>query len=213
MPNTFDSILLNKMEIINTIFGVAILIMSVVIHELSHGYTADLLGDPTPRLQGRLTLNPLKHLELFGSVIMPILTSMTGFTFGWAKPVEWNPYNVKNKRLGEFLISIAGPVSNLIIAIVFSLIIRNFDNVLSQSFIGISYYVIIINVTLAIFNMIPVPPLDGSKVLFSLLPTKYIFIREYIERYSMIGIFVAVFFLWRFIEPVIGLVIKTLTGV
>ncbi len=187
--------------------------MSVVIHELSHGYTADLLGDPTPRLQGRLTLNPLKHLELFGSVIMPILTSMTGFTFGWAKPVEWNPYNVKNKRLGEFLISIAGPVSNLIIAIVFSLIIRNFDNVLSQSFIGISYYVIIINVTLAIFNMIPVPPLDGSKVLFSLLPTKYIFIREYIERYSMIGIFVAVFFLWRFIEPVIGLVIKTLTGV
>src|SRR5574343_1199862 len=110
------------MDTINIIFSIAILIMSVVIHELSHGYTADLLGDPTPKIQGRLTLNPLKHLDFFGSFILPIVTSFSGFTIGWAKPVEWNPYNVKNKRVGELLISIAGPLSNFIIAMTFSFV-------------------------------------------------------------------------------------------
>jgi Zn-dependent protease len=99
------------MDTLTLIVSIIILVMSVVIHELSHGYVAEMLGDPTPRLQGRLTLNPLKHLDWFGSVIVPIITSFAGLTFGWAKPVQWNPYNVKNKRWGEFLISIAGPGS------------------------------------------------------------------------------------------------------
>lgn len=195
------------------IFQIIILIMSVVVHELSHGYTAELLGDPTPRLQGRLTLNPLKHLEFFGSFIVPLLTSLTGFTFGWAKPIEWNPYNVKNKRWGEVLISIAGPGSNLLIAIVFGLIIRNFGYTLSASFIQISAYVIFINIVLAVFNMIPIPPLDGSKVLFSLLPPNMSHIRETLERYSIFFFLILIFFLWRFVEPVIPYIFKIVTGI
>ncbi len=187
--------------------------MSVVIHELSHGYTAELLGDPTPRLQGRLTLNPLKHLELFGSFLVPVLTSLTGFTFGWAKPIEWNPYNVKNKRVGEILISIAGPASNMLVATVFGLIVRIFGDTLPTSFIQISIYVILINIVLAVFNMVPLPPLDGSKVLFSLLPPSMNNVRITLERYSIFFFLILIFVLWRFVEPIIPYIFKVITGV
>ncbi len=195
------------------IFQIAILIMSVVIHELSHGYAAELLGDPTPRLQGRLTLNPLKHLDLFGSFIVPIITSMAGLTFGWAKPVQWNPYNVKNKRWGELIISLAGPLSNLIIAIVFGTIVRYFQDSLPGSFIQISAYIILINIVLAVFNLIPLPPLDGSKVLFSILPPSAIRVRETLERYSIFFFLILVFFLWRFVEPIVPYLFRIITGI
>ena len=201
------------MEILVFIVSLIILIMSVVLHELSHGYTAELLGDPTPRLQGRLTLNPIKHLDLFGSIIIPLITSMAGFTFGWAKPVQWNPHNVKNKRWGEFIIAAAGPLSNTLIAVIFGLIIRIFTTSLPESFIQISFYVIAINIVLAVFNLIPIPPLDGSKVLFALLPQRFIGIRQNLERYSIFFFLIMVFFLWRFIEPVIPWVFKIITGV
>lgn len=186
--------------------------MSIVVHELSHGYTADLLGDPTPRLQGRLTLNPIKHLDMVGSVIVPLITSIGGFTFGWAKPVEWNPYNVKNKRVGELLISLAGPASNILIAVIFGLVIRFFANSLPSSFIQISSYVIFINIILAIFNLIPLPPLDGSKVLFSILPTKLVKIREIMEKYSIFFFLIVVFFLWRFVQPIIPFIFTLIVG-
>ena len=201
------------MEILVFIVSLIILIMSVVIHELSHGYVAELLGDPTPRLQGRLTINPLKHLDLFGSIIVPIITSMAGFTFGWAKPIQWNPYNVKNKRWGELMIAIAGPLSNILIALIFGAIIRIFGISLPESFIQISFYVIAINIVLAVFNLIPIPPLDGSKVLFSLLPQKFVAIRISLERYSIFFFLILVFFLWRFVEPVIPWIFKAITGV
>ncbi|MEK7213521.1 MAG: site-2 protease family protein [Patescibacteria group bacterium] len=201
------------MDGLTLIVSIIILIMSVVVHELSHGYTAELLGDPTPRLQGRLTLNPLKHLELFGSFIVPLITSMAGFTFGWAKPIQWNPYNVKNKRWGEFLIALAGPLSNLFIAIVFGFVIRLFWNSLSASFIQISSYVIAINIVLAIFNLIPLPPLDGSKVLFSILPPSMTRVREILERYSIFFFLIVIFFLWRFVEPIIPWIFRVITGV
>lgn len=172
------------MDGLTTIVTIIILIMSVVIHELSHGYMADLLGDPTPRLQGRLTLNPIKHLDLFGSVIVPLLTSLSGFAFGWAKPVQWNPYNIENKRMGEFLISIAGPASNILIAIVFGLVVRFVGDLLPMSFIKILVYIIHLNIYLALFNLIPIPPLDGSKVLFNILPPRFNFIREKLESNS-----------------------------
>lgn len=201
------------MDGLTLIVSIIILIMSVVVHELSHGYTAELLGDPTPRLQGRLTLNPLKHLELFGSFIVPLITSMVGFTFGWAKPIQWNPYNVKNKRWGELMISLAGPLSNLFIAIVFGLVLRSFGTSLSASFIQIASYVIAINIVLAIFNLIPLPPLDGSKVLFSILPPSMIQVREVLERYSIFFFLIVIFFLWRFVEPVIPFIFRVITGV
>ena len=201
------------MDTLTLIVSIIILVMSVVIHELSHGYTAELLGDPTPRLQGRLTLNPLKHLDLFGSIIVPIITSLAGFTFGWAKPVQWNPYNVKNKRWGEFMIAIAGPLANLSIAVVFGLIVRFAGASLPASFIQIVFYVIAINIVLAIFNLIPLPPLDGSKVLFAILPPSMINVRESLERYSIFFFLILVFFLWRFVEPIIPWVFQLITGV
>ena len=200
------------MDIFTLIITIIVLVMSVVIHELSHGYTAELLGDPTARLQGRLTLNPLKHLDFFGSLIVPIITSFAGFTFGWAKPIQWNPYNVKNKRWGELLISIAGPGSNLLIALIFGLIIRFWGASFPPSFIQISLYIVGINIVLAIFNLIPVPPLDGSKVLFSLLPANMIRIREVLEQYSIFFFLILIFFLWRFVEPLIVIIFNLITG-
>lgn len=187
--------------------------MSVVIHELSHGYAAELLGDPTPRLQGRLTLNPFKHLDLYGSLIVPIITSLAGFPFGWAKPVEWNPYNVKNRRWGEFLISIAGPGSNILVALVFGFIIRFYMDSLPMSFIQLTSYVVIVNIVLAVFNFIPLPPLDGSKILFSILPADMYKVREVLEKYSMVFFIILVVFLWKFIEPVVPYVFQLVTGV
>src|ERR1041384_3295066 len=107
------------------LFQIAILIMSVVIHEVSHGYAASMLGDETACYQGRLTLNPIKHLDLVGSFIVPVIAYMTGgFIFGWAKPVPYNPYNLRPGRWSEALVAIAGPISNISLAIIFGLILR-----------------------------------------------------------------------------------------
>jgi Zn-dependent protease len=194
-----------------TILSVAILIMSVVVHELSHGYTADALGDPTPRLQGRLTLNPLHHLDPVGSVIVPLITSIFGFTFGWAKPVEYNPYNIKNKRAGEFLIAAAGPLSN--IALIFGTVIRFTADGVMTPFIEIASYIVIINIVLAIFNLIPLPPLDGSKLLFAILPNQYGRTRYVLEAYAPVFIIVVLFFLWQIISPVIPWAFGLFTGI
>ena len=161
---------------IDFIFQIAVLILSIMAHEIAHGAMAYAFGDPTAKNQGRLTLNPLKHIDMFGSVILPALLYFThaGFLFGWAKPVPYNPYNLKNRRLGEFCVSIAGIVTNLIIATVFVVVIK-FASVLnlSQEAVYLMSYIILLNITLGIFNLIPIPPLDGSKILFSLIPYKY----------------------------------------
>jgi Zn-dependent protease len=189
--------------------------MSVVIHEVSHGYMADILGDPTARKQGRLSLNPLKHLDPVGSIIIPLITSLAGFTFGWAKPVPYNPYNLKNMRMGEFLISLAGPMSNLILALVFGVIIRlsNIDTSALSAFVIVCSYIVVINIVLTIFNLIPLPPLDGSKILFSILPHQYGRFRMVLEKYSTIFILVVVFFLWQIISPIIPFLFHLITGV
>lgn len=158
------------MQTSDTFFVIIIVMLSAVIHEVMHGYMADSLGDPTARYQGRLTLNPLKHLDPFGSVILPMLLVFSGspIFFGWAKPVQYNPFNLKPWRFSEALVAAAGPLSNLIIAIIFGLIIR-----LGMFPAGINamfFLVVVVNVMLCFFNLIPIPPLDGSKVLSALLP-------------------------------------------
>lgn len=204
-----------------TILSIVILIISVILHELSHGYMADRLGDPTARLAGRLTLNPLKHIDPLGSIIVPLITSLFGFTFGWAKPVPYNPYNLKNKRQGEFLIAAAGPASNLLIALVFGTILRFVAGGITDAtsvtslapFITIISYIVIINIILAVFNLIPLPPLDGSKLLFSVLPNQYGRVRMTMERNSPIFALIVIFFLWQVVAPIIPWVFQLFTGV
>ncbi len=198
-----------------TVISIVILIFSIIIHEVSHGFMADWLGDPTARLQGRLTLNPIKHIDPVGSIIVPLITSMAGFTFGWAKPVEFNPYNLRNRRQGEFLIAMAGPLSNLLIALIFGTIIR--FTVASASvmtpFLEVCSYIVIINIVLAIFNLVPLPPLDGSKLLLAWLPNQYGQFRTMLERYAPIFVIIVIFFLWDFVSPVIPWVFRLITGV
>jgi Zn-dependent protease len=200
---------------IQFIFWLIILVMSVVIHEVSHGYVAQMFGDPTPRLQGRLTLNPIKHLDMFGSIIIPLITFMAGgIIFGWAKPVEINPYNMTNRRKGELFTALAGPASNLILALIFGLIIRfaYTAGLISEGFMQLSVMIVITNITLAIFNLIPIPPLDGSKIVFSLLPARYEHIRNYMEMYSLVLVILLILVLWRFITPIIPFIFTLLTG-
>ena len=197
------------------IFIIAILLMSVVIHEVSHGYAALWLGDPTAKLQNRLTLNPLRHLDPLGSFIVPTVAYLLGgIIIGWAKPVPYNPYNFKKlHKIGDALVAAAGPAVNIILALIFSILVRmSAVYSFSPSFIEISSYVILINIILAFFKLIPIPPLDGSKILFTFLPRSMVGIRILIERYSIVAILIFIFFLWRFLAPVVTFSFSLLTG-
>lgn len=184
-------------EIVLIVLYFLVFLFSVIIHEVSHGLAALWLGDPTAKYAGRLNLNPAKHIDFWGSVIVPIFMLATaGFAFGWAKPVPYNPYNLKNQKWGPALVALAGPISNIILAIIFAVaaglislpramkldIISNFNNwsaassLISGSVgaVFFEFFVIIIfwNVLLAFFNLIPIPPLDGSKLLFAAISIK-----------------------------------------
>lgn len=200
---------------IEAIFSILILLLSVVLHEVSHGFVAYLLGDPTAKLAGRLTLNPIKHLDPIGSVLVPLLTySAGGFIFGWAKPVPYNPYNLRSGRWGQAYVGAAGPAANLIIAAFFSLIIRLSAAGLSlpSAFLELSTIIVLLNLVLAVFNLFPIPPLDGSKILFALLPYRYRAAEEWLNRYQLILIVVLLLFLWRLILPVVTLLFRFFTG-
>jgi Zn-dependent protease len=194
---------------------VLIIIISVVIHELAHGYMALFLGDPTAKYAGRLTMNPIKHMDFLGSFLIPAILAMLpgGFIFGWAKPVPYNPYNLKNQRWGELLVAIAGPIANLIVAFAFAMLIRfgiGFE--LSQPAINMIISVIMLNISLAVFNMFPFPPLDGSKVLFSLLPRNLLFIKDFLERYSLILFLVFLLTVGSVIFPIVEYITLFLIG-
>lgn len=155
--------------VITTIWTVLVIIFSIVVHEMAHAYTAVAFGDPTPRMQGRLSMNPLAHLEWFGSFIIPLLTSLTGgFFFGWAKPVQYNPYNLQKRKVAELCIALAGPLSNILLAAVSAVLVSFVP--MTESVLHMLVLLIAINIGLAIFNLIPIPPLDGSKVLAFFLP-------------------------------------------
>ncbi|MCC6290714.1 site-2 protease family protein [Candidatus Nomurabacteria bacterium] len=181
------------MQPLDPIFLIVVLVMSVVIHEVSHGYVADLLGDPTARLAGRLTLNPLKHLDWLGSVIVPLFLYLLpgGLMFGWAKPVPYNPYNLRAGRWGPAYVALAGPASNLLIALIFGLSLRN--GLLPGSAVSFVATLVLINLMLAMFNLIPIPPLDGSKVLFAVLPNSLNWLEEWWLRHQL---FILIIFIW-----------------
>lgn len=199
---------------IDIVFQIVILIFSVIIHEVSHGYAAYFMGDNTAKYQGRLNLNPINHLELFGSFILPIITYMSGgFIIGWAKPVPFNPYNLRDQKWGEAKVALAGPLSNFLIAIFFGLLIRFGIAVqFGTSFVYISSMIVMLNLVLGTFNLVPIPPLDGSKILFSLLPYNMNHVREFLERNGIYLMIFFIFFLWKFIFPIVSLEFTLLTG-
>ncbi len=156
-----------------SIFIYIIIIFSAVIHEFSHGFVANFLGDETAKLEGRLTLNPLKHIDPLGTVILPIfLMSVGGIFIGWAKPVPYNPLNVRDKKYGSLKIALAGPASNFIVALIIGLFLR-FSGIfnLETNFVLALSFIVYINIFLALFNLIPLAPLDGSKIFADLFPS------------------------------------------
>ncbi len=204
------------MDIPFLIFSTVVFIFSVIIHEVAHGYAAYLQGDNTAKFAGRLTLNPLPHIDPFGSVLLPLILLLTGspMIIGWAKPVPFNPYNLRNQRWGEALVAIAGPGSNLLIAVVFGVVVRFglLGVTLTASLLQPFLYIVLINLVLATFNLVPIPPLDGSKILFSLFPASFIQIRTFYEKYGFFLLIIFVFFLWDYLSPVILREFVWLTG-
>ncbi len=189
--------------------------MSVVIHEVAHGYMALALGDTTAKHQGRLTLNPLSHLDPVGSFFVPLIGYLLGgFIIGWARPVPFNPYNLRNARWGEALVAIAGPLSNICLALIFGLLVRYGSpaNFLGSESLSLLSFIVLINITLAFFNLVPIPPLDGSKILFSFLPLKMQWLRLTIERFGILFALFFVFFLWQFVSPLVLKLYVLLTG-
>ncbi len=150
---------------------IIIIMLSVILHEVGHGYSAYLLGDPTAKNEGRLTLNPVPHIDLFGTVLLPaFLLFFSNFIFGWAKPVPYNPYNLRG-RFAEVIVAAAGPLTNVGIAVVAAGVIR-FWSGMPEPFAALLLTVIFINLFLALLNLLPIPPLDGAKIVSSLLPAR-----------------------------------------
>ena len=184
-----------------TLLSFIILIISVIAHEVAHGYAADSLGDPTARLSGRLTLNPLPHIDLMGSIIIPALLIFSGSSilFGWAKPVPYNPYNLRNKRWGEMLVAIAGSATNLFLAVIFGLIVRFGATTLPPSALALAATITFINLFLGLFNLIPFPPLDGFTALRSALPWNLASgVNRFEQRIRSAGALSLLFFLFFF---------------
>lgn len=158
------------------------MIFAITIHEFSHALAGTLLGDPTAKNQGRLTLNPLKHMDIWGTLLMLFVG------FGWGKPVPFNPYNLKNQRIGPAIVALAGPFSNLILVVIFVLLLKFVYPLTGlgegNALFDFLYTFILINALLLSFNVIPVPPLDGSKLLFALLPPSAENVKMFLDKYG-----------------------------
>jgi len=196
------------------VFQIIVLILSAVVHEYMHGWAAYRLGDTTAKDAGRLTMNPVAHLEWFGSLLLPAAMILTGLPFivGWAKPVPYNPNNLKDRRYGEAKVALAGPLSNFILALAFGLVLR-FLPVFSLTFSGLLGIIVYINLILMVFNLIPIPPLDGSKILAIFLPAH---LRERylrLERTGFILIILLVMLFGSFIMPLVNWLFRLIVGV
>ncbi|HWA64668.1 MAG TPA: site-2 protease family protein [Candidatus Paceibacterota bacterium] len=204
------------MSIILTIFSLVVFIYSVVIHEVSHGLAADSMGDKTARVLGRLSLNPLKHLDIFGSVVLPILlyvASGGGLVFGYAKPVPYNPHNLNDQKYGPIKVALAGPAANVLIALVFGLVLRFFNDFFAGMLIPNLFATIVgINLILAIFNLFPIPPLDGHWVLVTLLPARFQAFRDFLYRYSIFLFIFFIIFIYPYIFPLVPWLFRIITG-
>ncbi len=186
-----------------TLIFIVVLLFSVIAHELAHGYMAEKLGDPTARLAGRFTINPLAHLDMFGSVILPFFLIITHapFLVGWAKPVPINPQNFRNKKWGGALVALAGPATNIAIAIVFSLLFHLVSTTSSVAPIFVA--IVATNIALAVFNLIPIPPLDGHHILFALLGRHAWKVKYFLRKYSLIILIIFIMYGWKLVSPLV----------
>ncbi len=197
------------------VFQFAVFIVSVIVHEISHGAVAYWLGDETAYRMGRLTMNPVSHIDPFGSVILPLVLSLPllfgiqPVIVGWAKPVPYNPNNLKNPKSGAGLIAWAGPASNLLIACFFAAVIAAVP--VNVTMAAAFQYVILINLMLAVFNLVPIPPLDGSKILAAFLPDRSPVI-AFIERNSMVLLLAFLFFGLSAVQMAVSVLFRLLTG-
>lgn len=183
------------------LFTIVVLIISIIIHEVAHGYAASALGDPTAKMAGRLTMNPLPHIDPIGSILIPgfLVLSGASILFGWAKPVPYNPYNLKNQRWGEAIVGVAGVATNLLLAVVFALIARFAYSAGYAEFGDVSALIVFVNLFLGLFNLIPIPPLDGFTVLRGILPYKaQVTLRNLEDRMRAGGILTLIILLFVF---------------
>ena len=200
------------MDYLALLFYFVVIIPSAIFHEYAHGWMADRLGDPTARYAGRLTLNPLAHIDKWGTLLMPVvlfLLTRGSFLFAYAKPVPYNPYNLRNQKTGPMFVAIAGPVANFLLAFIFGIAVQylpisNFSLLLS--------IIVYANVLLGVFNLVPIPPLDGSKILYAVLPDSLSQVKETLERYGFVLLLVFIFFLFNWITPIIGYLYRLFTG-
>lgn len=193
------------------LFFIIIFLYSVIAHEVAHGKMAEYLGDPTARYMGRLTLNPIPHLDPIGSILLPLLLVVTNspILFGWAKPVPYNPYNLRSQRYGNALVAGAGVATNLGLALGIGLFLRFFP--LDGPIIAILSYVLKINLILGVFNLIPIPPLDGSKILFDFFPHTDLII--FLERYGFFLLILFILFGLPYLFPIIDFLFRIIVGI
>lgn len=198
-----------------SIFQVVVLIYSVVIHEVSHGLMANSLGDPTAKNLGRLSLNPFKHLDMFGSVLLPLFLVLVGspFVVGYAKPVPYVPENLRDRKYGPAKVAFAGPASNLILAALFGITLRFLPDVFTSPLVPeLISFIIVLNLVLAIFNLFPIPPLDGHWLLMTFLPARFFALKKFLYQYSLILLIVFLIYVFPRILPAVGWVYELLTG-
>ena len=197
------------------IFLIIILIFSIVIHEVAHGAMANHLGDPTAKYAGRLTLNPIKHLDPIGSVLVPLILIFTGspILFGWAKPVPINPYNFSDQKYGSAKVALAGPGANLLVALFFGLALRFFlDLIALPGLFSIFSYIVFINILLAVFNLLPIPPLDGSHILFTFLPPEMENIKIFLSQFGFFVLLFVILFFFRSVILIVNFIFTLIVG-